>query len=113
MINKKSKLFIMKKIFTIIALFIGIVSINAQYVYIDFDANQNDVVLDWPNATTDFINVPAGSTDIKNYSITEKIVLDAPSSENQVYNSDFSGGVYFIYSLNNDGFVHCSKFLKK
>lgn len=40
----------MKQLFTILALFIGILSVNAQYIYNDFDANQNEVVSGWPNA---------------------------------------------------------------
>lgn len=40
----------MKRIFTILALIIGIITVNAQYTYNDFDANQNETVSGWPNA---------------------------------------------------------------
>lgn len=42
----------MKQIFTILALFIGIITVNAQYIYNDFDANQNVTVSGWPNGAT-------------------------------------------------------------
>lgn len=49
----------MKQLFTIFALFIGIITVNAQYIYNDFDDNQNEVVSGWPNAPVAVANPDA------------------------------------------------------
>lgn len=49
----------MKQVFTFLALFIGIITVNAQYIYNDFDDNQNEVVMGWPNGATTVANPDA------------------------------------------------------
>lgn len=53
----------MKQVFTILALFIGIITVNAQYIYNDFDANQNVTVSGWPNGTTLVANPDASGVN--------------------------------------------------
>lgn len=53
----------MKQIFTILALFIGIITVNAQYVYNDFDENQNVTLSGWPNGATLIANPDASGVN--------------------------------------------------
>jgi hypothetical protein len=46
----------MKQIITILTLMLFVFGTNAQYIYNDFDANQNETFLGWPNAPTNIPN---------------------------------------------------------
>ncbi|MHC1778388.1 MAG: T9SS type A sorting domain-containing protein [Lentimicrobium sp.] len=49
----------MKKLFSLLSMLIIMANLNAQYIYTDFDANQNVVFGGWPNAPTAVANPDA------------------------------------------------------
>lgn len=54
----------MKQIFTLLTILTFALSINAQYIYNDFDGNQNETITGWPNEPTIIANPDASGINV-------------------------------------------------
>lgn len=87
----------MKKLITFLTLLMFAFSVNAQYIYNDFDANQNETFISWPNPLTVIANPDASGIN------TSANVAEVVRSDNQWANVycdidgtiDFSTGTIF------------------
>jgi hypothetical protein len=71
----------------------------------------SSLIIVYPNPASSFIILPAGSNNLKIYSISGNVVYESFSSEATVNINELSKGGYFVYSQNNDGKVYHSNLL--
>jgi hypothetical protein len=101
----------MKKNYLLLALLLVGFGIQAQYIYNDFDANQNEPF----SGATDVLFVENASNlqNINIFSVSGQVIYQSEQIGNSIDLNDFPVGMYTMLATGNDGTQYFAKFMVK